>query len=273
MESMCRNQFFQKLIDIASQQKDTEKDNTFWAASNLKKVLKPTSSGSSDSDSLMVNVGSMTAAAPASVFSLESACITVTQADCNERCANNVCTAQSTAADSTQSAYSRLSHTETDLVLRGEFTNSDVDSDVNIITKYVECPLSISNEATGYLRAGATIDCDNAITSGLKPSPTVANEQDCTQAFTTDLGTAEVKLYITNTTSSSHLLTAGEATAASTANWRIRHADIYINGTKSSSTAMKVHNCLVRDFASVVAKVQCTTAQLHAKKKQTVCLD
>ncbi len=220
---------FKLVIDIASQQKDTEKSDAYWAASNLKKVLKPTSSGSSDSDNLLVNVGQMTAAAPSDVFSLESNCITVTQAHCDERCnGNNVCTAQSTAGDTGESAYSSLSHTETDLVLRGEFTNSDVDSDVNIITKYVECPLSISNEATGYLRAGATIDCDNAITSGLKASPTVANEQDCTQAFTTDLGTADVKLYITNTTATSHLLTSAEATAATDANWRIRHADIYI---------------------------------------------
>ena len=217
---------FKLVIDMASKQKDIEEDDTKWVDSNLKRVLKPTTSGSKDTDSLMVNVGPMTAANPSHTFSLQSACITVTADDCDERCTNNVCSAQTTAADTSESDYSRLTHTETDLVLRGVFTHSDVDSDVNIITKYVDCPVQRSNQATGYLLAGATMDCDNAITTG--PSPTVNDTLDCKDAFTTDSGTANVKLYITNSNAADHLLTAGEATAANTAKWRIRHADIYI---------------------------------------------
>ena len=227
---------FKLKISVASSQKDTTAANTEWADSNLKQILKPTSSGSSDSDSLMIDVGSMTAATPAATFDLLSSCVVVSAADCDELCNadGSGCAAQATASDSTQSAWSKLSHTETDLVLRGEFTNSDVDSDVNIVTKYVECPLNEANEATGYLKAGATMQCDDEISN--EASTTVASAADdavgknnCKQAYTTDSGTAEVKLYISsNDFASNALLTAAEATAASTANWQIRHASIYI---------------------------------------------
>ena len=219
---------FKLEITVASSQKDTTATNSNWAASNLKTVLKPTSSSSADSDSLMVNVGGMTTSNPLASFKLQSNCIVVSAADCDERCDadGDNCAAQTTAGDTSDSAYSQLTHTATDLVLRGEFTNSDVDSDVNIVTKYVECPLDESNQASGYLRAGATLDCDAAITTAA--SPTVANDADCTQAFTTDLGQADVKLYISNSSAANHKLTAAEATAASSANWNIRHASIYI---------------------------------------------
>jgi hypothetical protein len=218
---------FQLKISVASVQKDTTDANTAWADSNLKQVLKPTGSTAEDTDNLMINVGDMSAGTPKHQFHLLSSCITVSADDCAERCTDaGVCTAQATAGDTSESAYSRLTHTETDLVLRGEFTNSDVDSDVNIITKYVECPLDESNEASGYVRAGATMQCDEPI--GNASSLTVAGATDCSQAFTTDFGTADVKLYITNNNSAAHLLTDAEATAAINANWRIRQASIYI---------------------------------------------
>ena len=218
---------FKLKISVASVQKDTTDDNTAWANSNLKQVLKPTGSTAEDTDNLMIDVGLMTAGNTLHQFDLVSSCITVSASDCAERCTDaGVCTAQASADDSSGSAFSRLTHTETDLVLRGEFTNSDVDSDVNIITKYVECPLDEQNEASGYVRAAATMQCDEAISNA--SSPTVDGATDCSQAFTTDLGTADVKLYITNNSSEAHLLTDAEASAAITANWRIRQASIYI---------------------------------------------
>jgi len=228
-EACAGTNSFKLVISVASKQKDTTQGDATWADSNLKTVLKASSSSSVDSDSLMVNLGTMTAGQPTHTFKLQSACITVTADHCDERCQTDGsgCVAQSTASgDTSESAYSQLTHTATDLVLRGEFTNSDVDSDVNIITKYVECPLDESNVASGYLLAGATIDCDAAITTA--NSTTVDGKTDCTQAFTTDTGTADVKLYITDITTSGHLLTNAEASAASNANWRIRHSSIYI---------------------------------------------
>lgn len=218
-------------ISVSSKQKDTTANNTAWAASNLKQVLKPTSSASSDSDNLMIDVGAMTAAAPAATFDLVSSCITISAADCEQLCNadGSNCAAQATADDATQSAWAKLSHTETDLVLRGEFTNSDVDSDVNIVTKYVECPLDEANTNTGFLKAGATMQCDAEISN--EASTTVDSVTNCKQAYTTDKGTAEVKLYITSndfSSNPSYKLTAAEATAASNQNWQIRHASIYI---------------------------------------------
>ena len=249
-------------ISVSSSQKDTTAANTAWAASNLKQILKPTSAGSSDSDNLMIDVGSMTAATPAATFDLLSACVVVTADDCAELCNadGSGCAAQATADDATQSGWSKLSHTETDLVLRGEFTNSDVDSDVNIVTKYVECPLDEANSNTGYLKAGATMQCDNEITS--EASTTVASAADdavgknnCKQAYTTDSGTAEVKLYISdNDFASSALLTAAEATAATTANWKIRHASIYIERYEKNFDGAKGSLLSSEEFCECGAK-------------------
>lgn len=253
---------FKLKISVASSQKDTTAANTEWADSNLKQILKPTSSGSSDSDSLMIDVGSMTAATPAATFDLLSSCVVVSAADCDELCNadGSGCAAQATANDATQSAWSKLSHTETDLVLRGEFTNSDVDSDVNIVTKYVECPLNEANEATGYLKAGATMQCDDEISN--EASTTVASDADdavgknnCKQAYTTDSGTAEVKLYISsNDFASNALLTAAEATAASTANWQIRHASIYIERYEKNFDGAKGSLLSSEEFCECGAK-------------------
>merc|ERR1711968_4258 len=189
---------FKLQISVSSEQKDTTAANSAWADSNLKQILKPTSAGSSDSDNLMIDVGSMTAATPQATFDLVSSCVVVSANDCAELCQadGSACTTQATADDATQSAWSRLSHTETDLVLRGEFTNSDVDSDVNIVTKYVECPLDEANTNSGFLKAGATMQCDAEISN--EASTTVDSVTNCKQAYTTDKGTAEVKLYITS---------------------------------------------------------------------------
>jgi len=261
---------FKLKISVASSQKDTTAANTAWAASNLKKVLKPTVPGASDSDNLMIEVGAMTASAPSDTFDLVSSCVVVSAADCEELCnsGGDSCGSQSTAdssgqGEAAQSAWSQLSHTETDLVLRGEFTNSDVDSDVNIVTKYVECPLAETNTNSGFLKAGATMQCDDEIEAAA--STTVASDADdavgknnCKKSYTTSSGTAEVKLYISsNDFNSNALLTAAEATAASDANWQIQHASIYIeryeknfDGSKGSLLSSEEFcECGLRDTA------------------------
>ena len=262
-------------ISVASEQKDTTAANTAWAASNLKQILKPTSSGSSDSDNLMIDVGSMTAATPAATFDLLSACVVVSASDCEELCNSDGsgCTAQATANDNTQSAWSKLSHTETDLVLRGEFTNSDVDSDVNIVTKYVECPLDEANTNTGYLKAGATMQCDDEISN--EASTTVASAADdtvgknnCKQAYTTDKGTAEVKLYISqNDFNSNALLTAAEATAATNANWQIRHASIYIERYEKNFDGAKGSLLSSEEFCECGSKATAYDSTVACVKK------
>ena len=216
---------FKLEITVSATQKENNKD---WTDANLNRVLKPVVSGADDSDQLMIEVGSMTTYTPSNQFKLVSSCITISAADCEELCdaGGSNCTPQADAEDSSQSAWSKLSHTQTAVIMRGDFTNSDVDSDVNIVTRYVECPLDESNDSTGNLRAGATMECDAALSS--VPSTTVDGETNCAEAYVTDSGTADVKLYITADNAADHLLTAAEQTAANDQNWRIRHSSIYI---------------------------------------------
>merc|ERR1711881_483814 len=83
--------------------------------------------------------------------------------------------------------------------------------------------------ATSAVVAAATMQCDAEITN--VASPTVDSATNCAQAFTTDSGTAEVKLYITDNdfaANPTYKVTAAENTAADTANWQIRQSSIYI---------------------------------------------
>jgi hypothetical protein len=201
----CASGYFKLQISIASEQKDTTAADTLWEDSNLKKILKPTSSSAQDTDNLQIDlitgntVGEpLSEQFPSHKFVLHSQCIPITADDCDERCDadGQNCAAQTNADDNTESAYSKLTHTVTDLVLRGDFTGSAVDSDVTITTRYVECPLDESNEATSAVVAAATMQCDAEISN--VASPTVDSATNCAAAYTTDSGTAEVKLYLTN---------------------------------------------------------------------------
>ena len=233
----CGTNQYELHITINSKEKDVT--SSTWTDSPLNTVLKPTVSYAVDSDSMSIDlvienpVGQpLSSIHPSNKFTLKSTCISITSNDCDELCdTSNQCTAQ-TSADSTgageaaQSIYSKLSHTETDLVLRGDFAGGPVDSDVKISTLYVQCPVDIVNTATGFLRAGANFQCDAEIAN--VSSTSVADQTNCDQAYTTDSGTGVVKLYLSDSSSTAHLLTAAEATAAETANWQIRHSKIYI---------------------------------------------
>lgn len=224
-------------ITIYSKEKDVT--SSTWIDSPLNSVLKPTVSYAVDSDQLSIDLAienptnqPMSLQNPSNKFTLVSSCIAISTADCAERCdSSNVCTAQSTSdstatGESAQSAFSKLTHTETDLVLRGDFAGGSVDSDVKITTLYVQCPVDVSNTATGFLRAAAHFQCDAEISN--VSSTSIDSQTNCDQAYTTDKGQAQVALYITNTSSSTHLLTAAEATSAVNAGWEIRHSKIYI---------------------------------------------
>merc|ERR1711871_265085 len=232
----CGTDQYELHITINSKEKDVT--SSTWSDSPLNGVLKPTVSYAVDSDSLSIDlelenpVGQpLSSIYPSNKFTLKSSCISISSADCEERCVDNVCSAQTTsgstgAGESTESDYSKLTHTETDLVLRGDFAGGPVDSDVKITTMYVQCPVDIQNTASGFLRAGANFQCDAEISN--VSSTTVDGQTNCDQAYTTDSGTAEVKLYITSNSSSSHLLTAAEATAAVSSGWEIRYSKIWI---------------------------------------------
>ena len=246
----CAAGYYKLQIGIASVQKDTSHDGTSageeWQDSNLKQILKPTSSSAQDSDSLQIdlstgNTNPLSEQHPSHKFVLHSQCILITAADCDERCdadgqncaaqtnSDSGCAADPVDAECAQSDYSKLTHTITDLVLRGDFTGSAVDSDVTITTRYVECPLDESNVATSAVVAAATMQCDAEISN--VASPTVDSATNCAQAFTTDSGTAEVKLYVTDNdfaATPDYKVTAAENTAADTANWQIRQSSIYI---------------------------------------------
>lgn len=210
---------YQLVISIDSQQKDIRHDDL--ADGELTDVLKATAATSIDSDGLQIEFN--TSAADFSDFKLKSSCISITQSDCDERSEDEP---QTDHSDSSESAYSQLTHTVTDLVLRGPFTGSDVDSDVRITTQYVQCPLSVENEASGFIRAAATLTCLQPIQN--LPSPTVDSQQDCTQAYTTDKATTDVKLYISDNNDPTHKLTAAEHQTAIDNNWDIRHSKIFI---------------------------------------------
>lgn len=219
-------------IDITNKQKDVTA--TTWTTENtLTNVLKQTSSEAVDSDNLqivkgtkMINSQKTTMGegeAANSNFTLKSACVVITQADCDA-----ITAPQTSATASTGSEYAKLTHTKTDLVLRGDFQGgAAVDSDVQIVTRYLECPVDEANEASGYVRAGAQLVCDAAIQNA--SSPTVESQNDCTKAYTTDKGTAIAKLYLSNNdASSSSKLTSSEHTKAVNAGWIPRHVQIFI---------------------------------------------
>lgn len=183
----------------------------------LSTVVKPTSATAVDSDGLNLDLGN----GDFHTFQVKSACIAITQAQCD------AISAPQTNADDSGSDFAKLSHTETDLVLRGPYTGSDVDSDAKIITKFLECPLDQEeNDATGSLRAAAIFDCDAPVVSGA--SDTIEERtDDCKTGFTTDNGEATVKLYITPDGHTGKVTNAQEA-AATAAGWKIRHSVISI---------------------------------------------
>ncbi|MAD24521.1 MAG: hypothetical protein CMO44_10165 [Verrucomicrobiales bacterium] len=205
-------------IDIESQQKDIT-SSTWDTSGALSNVLKPINMHAVDSDNLGIDKGAMSSSSLSSAFSLKSSCVVVTQADCD------AITAPETTAAGGASDYAKLSHTTTDLVLRGPFIGgSEVDSDVKITTMYLECPLDVENEATGFIRAGAKMSCGNPLAS--VASPTVNGQTDCSEAYTMDSGSAEMKLYLKGDTTSK--LDAADNTAAVNAGWRPRQVNIFI---------------------------------------------
>lgn len=206
-------------IDITNQQKDIT-SSTWITANTLSRVLKPVSDTADDSDNLMIDTGTMgEGALQESEFTLKSSCITITRADCDA-----LASPESTAAGGS-TEYAKLSHTKTDLVLRGAFQGGgDVDSDVTITTMYMECPLAEDNVATGFIRAGAQLVCDAAITNSARSD--ITGQNDCTEAYTTDKGTAIAKLYLSS--SETATLTTSDHNKANNAGWQPRHVKIFI---------------------------------------------
>jgi len=218
----CGGDEYKLVIDLAATEQDVDTPNTTpMANAALNNVLKPVSTAAKDSDNLEINKGSMGIGSEIHTFKLESACIAISQTDC-DAISNPEASPTGGASD-----FAKLSHTETDLVLRGDFEGGDVDSDARITTKFLECPIaSETNDAVGELRAGASFACANG-QQATAASSTLDGVNDCSVAFTTGDGSAQVDLYIVPD-GHSGLLTTGHKTAASGAGWQIRRSIISI---------------------------------------------
>ena len=128
-------------IQVSSREKD--KSSSTWEDSPLKDVLAPV--GTHDNTDDMTIVHSLTAASTGSVFALESGCGVV------ESC-----------SDSTGTHYGDLTAgTKQDVIIRGNFEGADVDTDVEIETKFSTCPLdSVTTDGGGELMVGLKLDCE-----------------------------------------------------------------------------------------------------------------
>ena len=128
-------------IQVSSREKD--KSSSTWEDSQLKDVLAPV--GTHDNTDDMTIVHSLTAASTGSVFALESGCGVV-----------------QSCSDSTGTHYGDLTAgTKQDVIIRGNFEGADVDTDVEIETKFSTCPLdSVTTDGGGELMVGLKLDCE-----------------------------------------------------------------------------------------------------------------
>lgn len=216
---MCSSGGYQLVIELKSNEKNVNEDDTFWVNSPLNDAMLSINPDRHDSDGLTIDKGSMGITSPTHEFKLKSSCIAITQADCDA-----ITTAHTDPTNSTGSAYAQLSSTKTDIVVRGVFNSIDVDSDVQITTSFLSCPLDQSNVASGFVRSAAQFDCDVSLQTAT--SSTIAGVDDCSQSYTTSSGTATVDLYVESTATG--LVSAAGKQRALDDGWAMRTVDISI---------------------------------------------
>lgn len=169
-------------IEVSSREKD--KSSSTWEDSPLKDVLAPV--GTHDNSDSMSIVHSLTATATGDEFALESACGVV------ESC-----------SDGAGTHFGDLSTgTKQDVIIRGNFEGADVDTDVEIETKFSACPLdSVTADGGGELMVGLGLVCE---------------ADDQAGGFTTDGSGAKSKRdgHISTGTGCSGILDDNDATCA-----------------------------------------------------------
>jgi len=142
-EAACQGyaECFKLRIDLDSREKDTT--SSTWSNSTLKDVFLP-ASGGVNTDSMTI-VHSLSSSDTDNIWSLESSCGYV-----------------SSCLDGVGTHYGDLSSgTEQDIIIRGSFNNVDVDTDVNIRTKFSECPLNDdTTDLGGSLLIGMNLVCE-----------------------------------------------------------------------------------------------------------------
>ena len=215
----CASGGYQLVVELKSNEKYVNQDDSYWANSPLNDAMLSINPDRFDTDGLTVDKGTMSITTPTHEFKLKSSCIPITQADCDA-----ITDPHTDPADATGSAYAQLSSTKTDIVVRGVFNSIDIDSDVQIATSYLNCPLDQSNIATGFVRSAAEFDCSEPLET--VASTTIQNRNDCKKSYTTATGTATVDLYVES--SSTGLVTAAGKTRAINDGWVLRTVDISI---------------------------------------------
>jgi len=215
----CETDKYQLVIELKSDEKYFLQDDTYWYSSPLNDAMKSINSNRDDSDALTIDKGTMSSTSTTNTFKLRSTCIVISQADCDA-----ISTVQTDPSSTSGSTYAQLSHTLTDIVIRGIFNYVDVDSDVRIETSYLHCPIGEHNTAAGFVRSAATFSCDETLETVV--STTVFNRSDCSKAYTTGMGTARVELYIEDNATS--LVTVEGKARAVDNGWQIRSVDTYI---------------------------------------------
>jgi hypothetical protein len=216
---LCGTNKYQLVVEMKSDEKYFLQDDTYWYSSPLNDAMKSINSNREDSDALTIDKGTMGSTSTTNTFKLLSACVDVLQADCDA-----ISEVQTDPSSTSGSAYAQLSHTLTDIVIRGLFNSVNVDSDVRIETSYLHCPIGEHNTPAGFVRSAATFSCDETLETTV--STTIADRSDCSEAYTTGFGTARVDLYIEDSVTS--LVTADGKARALNNGWQIRTVDTFI---------------------------------------------
>jgi len=156
------------------------------------------------------------------------------------------------SCDSNSPHYNTLTAgTEQDLVLRGSFKGVDVDTDVNVQTKFEECPLesstsqlggilklglgmrcAASDGAGGHTNSGAANDGGDGATLTIDSDVTLAGvvQKDCRESLATSKAVINAAIYLDNKN------TAGAAAASG---WSFKNIDYKINRFETDLTGNK----------------------------------
>ena len=196
-------------LKIQASSREKDKSSSTWEDSPLKDVLEPV--GTHDNTDDMTIVHSLTPTSTGSVFALESGCGVV------ESC-----------SDSAGTHYGDLTAgTKQDVIIRGNFEGSDVDTDVEIETKFESCPLdSTTTDGGGELMVGLELKCEAYDTVN--------------SAFTTDGSGAKSTRdsHVSAGTGCTGILDDNDATCSSSADATACRADaLCVVGTLTSNCA------------------------------------
>lgn len=253
---------FKLRIDLDSREKDTAA--ALWGNSTLKDVFSP-SSGGSNTDSMTI-VHSLSSTSTGNIWSLESSCGYV-----------------SSCLDGAGTHFGDLSSgTEQDLIIRGAFNSVDVDTDVNIKTKFSECPLNAATtDLGGQLLIGMNLKCEAPDGSGgwtSDGSGAISSvDSDVTRDDDSD-GTDEVTVQNCATaygsakavvTTDVYLDGKNSTGLTNAAKWTFRDVDFKINRYETDTLGNKDPTKLVSSDLMMEMRYQSATSDFTCTKKKS----